>query len=420
MKPAIRINELSKRFRLTAAPRGHRNLAETVSDAAAGFARRFTRRGSSATTETDFWALKDVSFDIEPGEVVGIIGRNGAGKSTLLKILSRIVEPTGGRIEVRGRMSSLLEVGTGFHPELSGRENIYLNGSVLGMSRREIARKFDEIVAFAEVERFLDLPVKRYSSGMYVRLAFAVSAHLEPEILVVDEVLAVGDQQFQDKCLGKMRDVGRSGRTILFVSHNMTAIQNLCGRVVVLAGGKVVKQAAPSEAIGTYLNQSDQLAAEWLDDRPAAAADRVRFTAVRVRDSAGRVSAQLDPRHPFDIEIEYAVSEPSSCQIAFRLNRDDGLTVLTTGDGDRDWLFTRPRPAGQYRGTVRIPGHFLAPGRYHLLVAANQYAERGFDLLESVLNFEVNAAGSLKQMEDRLGVVLPVLDWDTRPAGDSR
>src|SRR4051794_35760752 len=300
MKPAIRIESLSKRFRLGTSPRGGRNLAETVADTARGLLRRLTgrrRAAAAAAPSTEFWALKDVSFEVKPGEVVGIVGRNGAGKSTLLKILSRIVEPTGGRAELRGRVGSLLEVGTGFHPELSGRENIFLNGSILGMSRRGVARQFDEIVGFAEVEKFIDTPVKRYSSGMYVRLAFAVAAHLEPEILIIDEVLAVGDQQFQDKCLGKMRDVGRSGRTILFVSHNMTAIQNLCHRAVVLSGGRIAMEGTPTEAVRAYLNQSDELAAEWVDARPPNTS-RVRFTAVRVRDEAGTVTPHIDPRRP--------------------------------------------------------------------------------------------------------------------------
>src|SRR6478736_94805 len=217
--PAIRVENLGKRYNLAHAAggrAGYRTLRESLSGGVATLANRLRNR-SRATTE-EFWALKDLSFEVQPGEVVGIIGRNGAGKSTLLKVLSRITKPTTGRAVINGRVGSLLEVGTGFHPELSGRENVYLNGSILGMSRKEIDRKFDEIVAFAEVERFLDLPVKRYSSGMYVRLAFAVAAHLEPEILIVDEVLAVGDVQFQEKCLGKMREVGRGGRTVLFVS----------------------------------------------------------------------------------------------------------------------------------------------------------------------------------------------------------
>ena len=259
MPAAIRIENLSKRYRVSHdAPRGaygYRTFRDELTRLAKApwrlaKGRRETAR-QSATTE-DFWALKDVAFAVEPGEVVGIIGRNGAGKSTLLKVLSRITKPTTGRVELRGRVGSLLEVGTGFHPELSGRENIYLNGAILGMTRGEIARRFDEIVAFAEVERFLDTPVKRYSSGMYVRLAFAVAASLEPEVLIVDEVLAVGDMAFQRKCLGRMREVGRSGCTVLFVSHNMPAVESLCSRAVLLDGGRVVADGDVQPLVSEY------------------------------------------------------------------------------------------------------------------------------------------------------------------------
>ena len=229
--------------------RSARNFKRSVSDLLGG------RANVAGDEVEEFWALKDVAFEIKRGEVVGVIGRNGAGKSTLLKILSRITEPTVGRVEIRGRVASLLEVGTGFHPELTGRENIYLNGAILGMSRAEIKRKFDEIVAFAEVEKFLDTPVKRYSSGMYVRLAFAVAAHLEPEILVVDEVLAVGDAEFQKKCLGKMKDVADNGRTVLFVSHNMAAIRNLCSKVAVLKSGRLVDMGNTGEVIRGYFGR---------------------------------------------------------------------------------------------------------------------------------------------------------------------
>jgi lipopolysaccharide transport system ATP-binding protein len=269
MKPAIRVDNLSKLYRLGARGAGYRTLREAIANATVASWRWLSRaaRGPlslAANGRADhafvgkpadtLWALKDVSFEVRPGEVIGIIGRNGAGKSTLLKILSRITEPTAGRVELRGRVSSLLEVGTGFHQELTGRENVYLNGAILGMTRREIQRKFDEIVAFAGVEQFLDTPVKRYSSGMYVRLAFAVAAHLEPEILIVDEVLAVGDMAFQNKCLGKMDEVSRSGRTVLFVSHNMAAVEGLCHRGIVLESGRLHCDADVKEAIQSYLD----------------------------------------------------------------------------------------------------------------------------------------------------------------------
>jgi lipopolysaccharide transport system ATP-binding protein len=411
MHPAIRVDNLTKRFRLGGRVPGGLNLTERLASALRVFRRR------NAPPDTEFWALKGVSFDVKPGEVVGVIGRNGAGKSTLLKVLSRIIEPTGGRAEIRGRVGSLLEVGTGFHPELTGRENVFLNGSVLGMSRREIARNFDAIVAFSEVEQFIDTPVKRYSSGMSVRLAFAVAAHLEPEILIVDEVLAVGDAAFQQKCLGKMREVSAGGRTILFVSHNMTVVQQLCSRAVVLAGGKVASDGPPADAVRAYLSQRGDLAAEWIDDRPPAQR-RVALKAVRVRRADGAVAPALAADQPFAIEIEYEVAAPASCQIAFRVNRDDGQTVLTTGDGDADRTYCRNRAPGRYVARAGFPAHLLAPGRYHLLVAANQVgAGGGFDQLESVLDFEVSAIGSLQQIEGRLGVVMPLLEWSEEQTG---
>lgn len=251
MPPAIRIEGLSKCYKVQRSAPGGAYGYQTLRDELARIASKIWNREGHTAFE-DFWALRDVEFEIHPGEVVGIIGRNGAGKSTLLKILSRITKPTTGRVELRGRVGSLLEVGTGFHPELTGRENIFLNGAILGMSRTEIARKFDEIVAFAEVERFLDTPVKRYSSGMYVRLAFAVAASLEPEVLIVDEVLAVGDMAFQRKCMGRMRDVGRSGCTVLFVSHNMPAVESLCSRAILLDAGRVEKDGGVRELVAEY------------------------------------------------------------------------------------------------------------------------------------------------------------------------
>lgn len=415
MRTAIRAENLSKRYLLQSGKKVAANLTESLVGGARAVASLLRHGARSGAARNEFWALNGVSFEVNPGEVIGVIGRNGAGKSTLLKILSRIVEPTGGRAELRGRVGSLLEVGTGFHPELTGRENVFLNGSILGMSRREIARNFDRIVEFAEVGAFIDTPVKRYSSGMYVRLGFAVAAHLAPEILIVDEVLAVGDADFQARCLGKIREVSVNGRTVLFVSHNMTAIQNLCSRVLVLSHGRVTTDGPPAEAVRSYLNQSGDRAAEWVDSRPPDPIRRVTLAAVRVRREDGTVAPTLPPDRPFDIEIEYAIARPASCQIAFRLNRDDGQTVLTTADGDRDRVYCRSRPAGRYRARARIPGHFLAPGRYHLLVAANQVGDKSHDLLDQVLDFEVSGIGSLQQIENRLGVVLPLLDWDEQP-----
>jgi lipopolysaccharide transport system ATP-binding protein len=324
-------------------------------------------RGGSTTSDPsreEFWALQDVSFTIRPGERVGIIGRNGAGKSTLLKILSRITDPSAGRLGIRGRVASLLEVGTGFHPELTGRENIYLNGAVLGMSRVDIKRKFDEIVAFAEVEQFLDTPVKRYSSGMYVRLAFAVAAHLEPEILIVDEVLAVGDASFQKKCLGKMEEVGGEGRTVLFVSHNMAAITRLCERVILLDQGHVMADGVPAQVVGEYLRSGMGSTAmrEWPELQTAPGNDIVRLRAVRMRDRQGAVADTMDIRESICMEVEYDVLVPGQVIVPHAdFVNEEGTTAFVTIDLDPAW-HRRPRPVGTFISTVRIPANFLAEG----------------------------------------------------------
>jgi lipopolysaccharide transport system ATP-binding protein len=284
MSTAIKVTGVGKRYELR--QEGSHKYAKLSDSLSSIFKARSTKQ--------EFWALRDLDFEIQQGERVGIIGRNGAGKSTLLKVLSRIVKPTTGRVELRGRIASLLEVGTGFHPELSGRENIFLNGSVLGMSKAEIKSKFDEIVAFSEVETFLDTPVKRYSSGMYVRLAFAVAAHLEPEILIVDEVLAVGDAEFQRKCLGKMRDVAGSGRTVILVSHNMAAVQHLCERAIYLKNGKLVESGPAEQVIATYMRAAQGPAAANLSDREDRNGNgKVRFTSLALRDSKGNEVSAL-------------------------------------------------------------------------------------------------------------------------------
>lgn len=301
--PALKAEGLSKRYRLGAREASSRTLGETLMASA----RRFNPlRRSSYQPETEFWALKDVSFTILPGEIVGIIGRNGAGKSTLLKVLARITEPTAGHAEVYGRLGSLLEVGTGFHPDLTGRENIYLNGSILGMARRDIERKFDEIVAFAELERFLDTPVKHYSSGMYVRLAFAVAAHLEPEILLVDEVLAVGDAAFQKKCLGKMSEVARDGRTVLFVSHNTAALLGFCQRGILLEHGQVAADDKIETVIQCYLS-SLRANTPWdlSEHRERQGAGRVRFTAVFFEDAQGNPLEQGISGQSLVVKLKY-------------------------------------------------------------------------------------------------------------------
>ena len=302
----IKADGLGKRYRIQHQQerQRYRALRDVLADKARSL---FQNRKSEITTSNsveDFWALRDVSFEVKPGEVVGIIGRNGAGKSTLLKLLSRITEPTAGRITLRGRVASLLEVGTGFHPELTGRENIFLNGAILGMTRAEIRRKFDEISAFAEVEKFLDTPVKRYSSGMYVRLAFAVAAHLEPEILIVDEVLAVGDAEFQKKCLGKMQDVASQGRTVLFVSHNMAAVRRLCARGILLGKGSVVTDGEINAIVDAYLNGSNQAGdgAKYFFPTPSDLT-RPFFESIEVVNTAGVSRSTIMAGEPFEVSI---------------------------------------------------------------------------------------------------------------------
>ena len=375
----------------------------------------------SAASE-DFWALRDVNLEIKQGEVVGIIGRNGAGKSTLLKILSRISEPTSGRIHLRGRVSSLLEVGTGFHPELTGRENIFLNGAILGMSCLEIKRKFDEIVDFAGIEQFLDTPVKRYSSGMYVRLAFAVAAHLEPEILVVDEVLAVGDAEFQKKCLDKMDDVGHTGRTVLFVSHNMQAITRLCRRCILLENGIVRLDGPSNQVAAAYLSSGGESTAvrEWQDLAKAPGDDVVRLSAVRVRDENGELASCFDIRQPIGIELEYEVLEPNYIfHPHFGITNEDGIRLFIAQDVDPEWRGRR-RAIGRYKSTGWIPGNLLAEGAFS--VSANMMtlepewhrgSVRDAALFRVVDNLEAKDTSRGDYPRPIPGVLRPMLRWET-------
>lgn len=303
MKPIVKVEGLSKQYRLGARIASYATLRENLT----GLARRPFRRKSPENSSGNgtIWALKDVGFEVYPGEVVGFIGRNGAGKSTLLKVLSRITEPTAGRIELYGRTGSLLEVGTGFHPELTGRENVYLNGAILGMSRAEIKSRFDEIIAFAELENFIDTPVKRYSSGMYMRLGFAVAAHLETEILMMDEVLAVGDHAFQTKCLGKMRDVAEQGRTVLFVSHNMAAVEKLCRRGVVLHNGQIRYAGTQSEAISCYLTSFNAGQQSLRERNDRSGSGSVKIVAIEIKDTHGQPLSAAAAGQDIDIYLHY-------------------------------------------------------------------------------------------------------------------
>ena len=359
---AIDAQDLGKQYRIGKVER-YRTLRDTL--AGLGRLPRSVLRRRSVDRESQmFWALRAVSFEIRPGEVVGLIGRNGAGKSTLLKVLSRITEPTTGVVDVCGRVGSLLEVGTGFHPELTGRENIFLSGAILGMKRAEIRAKFDEIVAFAEVDRFIDTPVKHFSSGMYLRLAFGVAAHLEPEILLVDEVLAVGDARFQRKCMDKMQDVGRRGRTVIFVSHNMPAITRLCERAILLDEGTVVADGTSPEVVARYLSAGLGTAAsrEWSTARKCPGSDVVKLRAVRVRTEDGSIADTVDIRQPVGIELEYDVLEAGHILLPhYSVHTGQGHFAFVGLDQDPNWR-GRPRPMGRYRSTGWIPGNLLTEG----------------------------------------------------------
>lgn len=411
---------MAKRYRVGNTGPAYATLRDAITGAATAPLKLLARAGRQSRVEF-VWALDGVDFDAQPGEVIGIIGRNGAGKSTLLKILSRITEPTRGRIELYGRVSSLLEVGTGFHPELSGRENVFLNGAILGMSRNEITSKFDEIVDFSGIEKFIDTPVKWYSSGMYLRLAFSVAAHLEPEILIVDEVLAVGDASFQRKCLNKMQTVSEQGRTVLFVSHDMTSVTRLCPRVILLDGGKVLRDGPAHEVVSTYLSSGLGTTAErvWNDAITAPGNDIARLRAVRVRTEDGRVTDAVDIRRPVAIEVEFEVLQ-SGHRLApnFHVFNESGVNVFITKDLDQEW-HDRPRPAGVYTSTAWIPGNFLAEGT--LLVGAAlstldpvivHFFEReavAFHVIDSLDGDSArgNYAGRYP------GVVRPALRWTT-------
>jgi lipopolysaccharide transport system ATP-binding protein len=368
------------------------------------------------------WALRGVSFEVKVGEIIGIIGINGAGKSTLLKILSKITPPTSGRATIRGRVSSLLEVGTGFHPELTGRENIYLNGTILGMRKKEIDRNFEEIVDFSGIEKFIETPVKRYSSGMRVRLAFSVAAHLEPEVLLIDEVLAVGDARFQKKCLSKMQDVSKHGRTVLFVSHNMPAITRLCPRTVLLDGGRVLVDGPSHEVVGVYMTAGKSTTAErvWSDLGQAPGDDVVRLRAVRVKTEDGQVCEAVDIQQPIKIEFEYEVLKPGfAMRIYYHVVNEEGIEVCTPLDNDMSWQ-NKARPVGRYVSISWIPGNLLSEGILYFGPSLRT-------LDPEIRRFRVNEAVAF-QVVDRMegggarggwggalgGVVRPLLQWETQ------
>ena len=368
------------------------------------------------------WAIRNVSFEVKEGEIVGIIGVNGAGKSTLLKILSKITTPTSGRVRIRGKLSSLLEVGTGFHPELTGRENVYLNGTILGMRKKEIDRKFDEIVDFSGIEKFIDTPVKRYSSGMKVRLAFAVAAFLEPEILIIDEVLAVGDARFQKKCMDKMKEVGQHGRTVLFVSHNMPAVTRLCSRTILLNGGKIQADGPSDRIVSAYMYAGRATKGErkWDDMMESPGDEVVRLRSVRVKTKEDQVTEVVDISQPVNIEVEYEVLLGGfEFQVYCHVMNEEGIEAFLSLDNDSIWL-QKLRPTGHYVSTMWIPGnllsegmYFIGPGIYTLNPQVKRLSVRDAVGVHVVDSMDGNGA-RVHSTWHIPGVVRPLLKWETK------
>jgi len=412
MLPAIRVENLSKRYRIGHASQraSYRTLRESLMEGASSLFRRRDRDGSNSRTE-EFWALKGIDFEVQPGEIVGVIGRNGAGKSTLLKILSRITEPTEGRVRLRGRVGSLLEVGTGFHPELSGRENIYLNGAILGMTRREIGLKFDEIVAFSEIDRFLDTPVKRYSSGMYVRLAFAVAAHLEPEILLVDEVLAVGDASFQKKCLGKLGSLSLQERTVLFVSHNLAALQQLCTTGLLIASGQVVAHGSVDQVVTEYLGDATENRDGVFDLSIHPARAKYHKNIIKsliLSPGPTSPSTSFFPDSPFHAQIHLEPHSPiTEPRVALAIEDAFGRRITTVAS------YFNSEVLGNIDGpcdiSCIIPELRLGSGRYLVSVSISDNYSGLLDSLDCVAWFDVGWANNYENGELHLPVYGPVL-----------
>jgi lipopolysaccharide transport system ATP-binding protein len=428
MSAIIRVENISKKYILGTQKRGNFvTLRDALTEAGkkfCNFINPFTKSENKPTPE-ELWALKEISFEIMRGEKVGIIGRNGAGKSTFLKILSRITQPTEGKVVLGGKVASLLEVGTGFHPELTGRENIYLNGAILGMTKTEIKKKFDEIVEFAEIERFLDTPVKYYSSGMYVRLAFSVAAHLEPEILIIDEVLAVGDMQFQKKCVGKMEEIGRESKTILFVSHSMPLITSLCSRTILLSGGKLIADGNTHEIVSLYAKTSLESGGRIIwDDEHAPGDDRVRLRSIKII-SNGEVTSEVAIDKEIIVEIRYSNFQEGINLFANLYVRDSfGSFILASANLESmnltiDEWSTKGKPVGDYITRCVIPPNFFNDKNY--IVDIRLFTGRSELLisLENIMSFTVRESGNMRKeyMGDWVGVVRPKLAWTTEYMG---
>lgn len=413
MRFIVNAENLSKNYEIGSGPRGYSTLRESLTSLVR------SPLGALRRTSTErIWALRDVSFTCQPGEVIGIIGKNGAGKSTLLKILTRVTEPTSGRAELFGRTGSLLEVGTGFHPELTGRENIFLNGAILGMTRPEIQRNFDAIVAFAEIEKFLETPVKRYSSGMYMRLAFSVAAYLDPEILIVDEVLAVGDAAFQKKCLGRMQDISTEGRTVLFVSHNMTAIRSLCSRGILLSEGRKVFEGTAGACVDQYLSQVTQTGANEVDlttvRRPQVADTTLKIEMVKICSSDGR--ALIRTGEPIEVELFFQVSEPlTEVALGISISSATNVSVLECRSS-HSYGAISSLSRGKYSIKCRIEQNLLSPGLYLLSVGA-RCASKFLDYVPQAMTFEIYSDDTVASLwlDDVQGCIRVPSQW-TKPS----
>lgn len=427
---AIRVDGLSKQYRIGAAPVRYRTLRDSIASMASAPVRAVSaafNRHSDAVDEgaNHFWALKDISFDVQQGEVIGLIGRNGAGKSTLLKVLTRITEPTEGWAEIRGRVGSLLEVGTGFHPELTGRENVFLNGAILGMGRTEITRRFDEIVAFAEVQKFIDTPVKHYSSGMYLRLAFAVAAFLETEVLLVDEVLAVGDAQFQKKCLGKMEDVAGKGRTVLFVSHNMAAVNQLCTRCILLDAGRVGFDGTASAGVDRYLRMGSAGEQASIFDLEGAALQTTaigkgRITHVETRDHEGVSGTTFGIGDPITIVTRIVLGERlQNLSMGFQVESLTGIPLLNLRTDSQGMAFGPYEAGDEVTFTTQVPGLPFYPGMYKVAVWFGERGGKRIDQIHDCLRVTIESKGrflSERMIQNGRGVVMMDCDWSDSTA----
>lgn len=433
MMQTVHLDNVSKRFRL-----GASNEYGRITEAIAGVFKRWVAPDlslahagngvpNSQIRDGWFWALDGLQLEVQQGEILGIVGKNGAGKSTLLKLLARIITPTTGRVGVRGRVGSLLEVGTGFHPELTGRENVYLNGSILGMSRRDIKARFDQIVDFAEIGPFLDTPVKRYSSGMAVRLAFSVAAYLEPDVLIVDEVLAVGDQAFQQKCILKAKELGEQGRTVLLVSHNLASVANLCTRAVYLREGRLILDSSPSTVIEEYLRRSVGVSGikRWeQDDAPKSSRLRVREVSVQSSSDSDEARGEMDIDRPIRIAVAFEVLEDNAIVTSsLRLKDESAVNILWSTNATSmcqrpDPLFGKPLSKGLYQTACTLPSNFLNDSRYFISIALGEKPGDAEIELDSVLSFVVHDTGAMRK--EYAGnwsgpIIRPRLDWYSQP-----